>query len=287
MEKAKPLLVGAHISAAGGVHKALYRGQKLGATTIQIFTSNQKQWKGKKIDDKEVLLWKKGLKETHITKVMSHNSYLINLGSPKKDLLNKSRKAFLEELLRCQLLEIDFLNFHPGSATGSEEIKCLDTIIESLLGLASNIKKGKTRLLLETTAGQGTNVGYCFDHLAYIIKRVEKKIPIGVCIDTCHIFAAGYDIRTKDTWDKTLKEFNKIVGMKYLYAFHVNDSVYPLGSKKDRHANLGKGKIGLDSFHYLMSHPKIKYIPKYLETPYGDKFWKNEIQMLLNFATKK
>ena len=286
MTAKKELLIGAHMSATGGVHKALYEGEKFGANIIQLFTANQRQWHTKKITDKEVGLWKKAKNETKITHIMSHSSYLINLGSQKKDLLKKSRNAFKEELMRCHQLKIDYLNFHPGAAVGATETECLDTIVESLLEIASIAKKGTTRLLIETTAGQGTTIGYKFEHLAYIIKKTHKKLPVGVCIDTCHSFAAGYDIRTKEGWNKTLKEFDDLIGLHYLYAFHVNDSVNDLGSRKDRHANLGKGKIGLECFKYLMTNPKTKYLPKYLETPASNKYWKDEIKLLQKFGKK-
>jgi deoxyribonuclease-4 len=284
MSEKNEILVGAHMSAAGGAYNALHRGYEIGATVIQLFTSNQKQWNGKKITEKEVELWKEGIIETGITHTMSHDSYLINLGSPKEELLAKSKKAFLEEMSRCHLLEIDYMNFHPGAATGSSEEECLDTIISSLLEMTPNINEGKTELLLETTAGQGTTVGYSFDHLGYIIKKVGGKIPLGVCIDTCHIFSAGYDIRTKEAWDQTLKEFDEKIGLKYLKAFHLNDSLHDLGSRKDRHASLGKGKIGLECFTYLMQNEKTKDLPKYLETPDGDKYWKDEIKLLKDTA---
>jgi len=283
----KQLLVGAHMSIANGFHNALYEGAKIGASTIQIFTSNQKQWKGKKISDKDIDLWKKALKETKITTVMSHDSYLINLGSPKKDMLLKSRQAFKEEIERCLLLDIDYLNFHPGSALDSTEEQCLDSIVESLLEVSPLLKDKKLKLLLETTAGQGSNVGYCFEHLDYIIKKVESKVPIGVCIDTCHSFAAGYDLRTKKACDETLKEFDKIVGLHHLFAFHVNDSMQPLGSRKDRHAPLGEGEIGLECFKFLMTDKRVKYLPKYLETPFSEKNWKNEIALLKKLAEGK
>jgi len=286
MAKKTHILVGAHTSAAGGVHKALYHGRDIGASVIQLFTSNQRQWKSKTLSQKEVDLWNQALDETGISHVMSHDSYLINLGSPNEEALNKSRKAFEKEIQRCHLLKIPYLNFHPGAAIKKDaEQECLDTIVESLLSMRSLIDKGSTRMILETTAGQGSNVGYKFEHLAYIIKRVDKKMPIGVCIDTCHSFAAGYDIRDKKAWDHTLKEFDETIGLKYLYAFHVNDSMKPLGSRRDRHASLGKGKLGLECFQILMTHPKTKHLPKYLETPITDK-WKDEIQMLKDFATK-
>ena len=281
---ADKLLVGAHVSIAGGIHKALIRGKEFGATTIQIFTSNQKQWAGKPIPEEEIALWNQLRKETGIKKIMSHDSYLINLGSNKEDLLAKSRNAFREEINRCLSLDLSFLNFHPGAATGETEEHCLDLIVESLLTFESQLHNSSLRLLIEATAGQGTSVGYRFEHLAYIIKKVKSKIPIGVCIDTCHIFSAGYDIRTKAAWDETLNQFEKIVGLKHLYALHVNDSLTPLGSRKDRHASLGKGEIGKECFEIIMTHPDLRDIPKYLETPFGDEMWESEISMLRKFA---
>ena len=282
----KKILIGAHTSASGGSFNALYEGKEIGATTIQLFTSNQKQWHGREISTQELLLWQKAKDETGIEKIMSHDSYLINLGSPDPSILDKSRKAFEAELQRCHLLEISFLNFHPGAATKSSEEACLDTIVESLLSLEKQINQGSTRLLLETTAGQGTCVGYKFEHLQYIIEQTKHTIPIGVCIDTCHIFAAGYDIRTFDAWEETLNQFNKTVGLKNLYAFHINDSMKGLGSRVDRHANIGEGEIGKTCFEYLMTDPKTKDLPKYLETPDGPALWKTEITMLKKFAEK-
>ena len=215
---------------------------------------------------------------------MSHDSYLINLGSPKPDNLSKSRKAFKEELERCHALDLAFLNFHPGSATGSTEEDCLDTIIKSVLELEKECAQGKTRLLIESTAGQGTNVGYCLEHLGYLIDRLKDRVPIGVCIDTCHIFAAGYDIRTMKGWEETLREFEKQVGIKYLYAIHVNDSMKQFKSRKDRHAQLGEGEIGMTCFKAMMQHSKLRDIPKYLETPMGPERWKDEIKLLRKFA---
>jgi deoxyribonuclease-4 len=279
-----PCLLGAHTSASGGSFQALLQGREIGATTIQLFTSNQKQWTGRHISKEELLLWEKALAETNIESVMSHDSYLINLGSPKEEILSKSIEAFKNEILRCHLLNLKFLNFHPGTATDGNIEFCLDRIVKSLLELEETINRGKTILLLEATAGQGNTVGYQFSHLRKIIESVKGLIPIGVCIDTCHIFAAGYDIRTKEAWNKTLDEFDQSVGLSYLKAFHVNDSVKCLGSRVDRHANLGEGEIGLDSFRFLMSSPRVKHIPKYLETPGGPDQWKKEIALLKQFA---
>jgi deoxyribonuclease-4 len=278
------LLIGAHTSAAGGVHKALLEAQEIGATTCQLFTSNQKRWEGKPIDEEELARWQDTLAATGLQKIMSHDSYLINLGSPNEEGLHKSRAAFKEELKRCQLLGLSFLNFHPGAALDNSEEHCLETIVNSLEHLETLADKGSTRLLIETTAGQGSSVGHKFEHLGYIIDRLHKKIPIGVCIDTCHIFSAGYDIRTKEAWDETLKEFDEKVGLQHLYAFHVNDSMKPFGSRRDRHAPLGEGEIGMECFKVMMTHPKLREIPKYLETPDGPPLWVKEIALLRKFA---
>ncbi len=278
------LLIGAHTSAQGGVHNALLEGKEIGATTIQLFTANQKTWQGKEISEEEVQLWHETLTATGIQKVMSHDSYLINLGSPREDVLAKSRKTFKEELKRCHQLKLSFLNFHPGAALTTPPEECLKTIVDSLLEVEDLAAKGPTRLLIETTAGQGSTVGWKFEEIGYLIEKLHKRLPIGVCIDTCHIFAAGYDIRTKQGWKETLKTFDNQVGLKHLYALHVNDSLKPLGSRKDRHAPLGKGEIGIDSFKALMQLPELREIPKYLETPDGPPLWKKEIKLLRDFA---
>ena len=281
----KELLIGAHTSAAGGVYNALYAGQEIGATTIQLFTSNQRQWHARSLSQETIDLWQKALDETGLKSIMSHDSYLINLGSPDKEVLSKSRHAFREELIRALQLDLAFVNFHPGAALKESVQKCLDTIVESLLQVKDLFtKKAHLKLLLETTAGQGSTVGAKFEELSYIIDRVKKEVPIGVCIDTCHIFAAGYDIRTKDALTKTLDDFGRIIGIKYLNAMHINDSLKAFGSRRDRHADLGKGEIGLEAFKAIMQEPRTKYIPKYLETPGLNAVWKKEIALLRSFA---
>jgi deoxyribonuclease-4 len=286
MQKAdsEQLLIGAHTSTSGGLENALIEGAEIGATTVQIFTRNQKRWINKPIEEDEAMRFKAVQQELGLKKIMSHDSYLINMGSPCKEMLAKSRAAFSEELKRCHALEISYLNFHPGAAIDASEEECLDTIVESLLSLEKQISKGPTRILLESTAGQGSCVGYRFEHMDYIIKKTRGAIPIGVCIDTCHIFAAGYDIRTEKDVDHTLKEFDRIVGIKHLHAFHINDSLKPFASRKDRHAPLGEGEIGIECFRALMQHPLTREIPKYLETPDGPPLWKKEIAMLRKMA---
>ncbi len=279
----KKIWIGAHTSAAGGVHNALYEGKEIGATAIQLFTRNQRQWNAKPMEPDEIALWQKALDETGIGEVMSHDSYLINLGSPNPESLLKSRQAFHDELERCHALNISYMNFHPGAATGSSEEECLEKIVESLLEVEKLAAKGSTRLLLEATAGQGSSVGHRFEHLAYILQNVGTKVPLGVCIDTCHIFAAGYDLRTEKCCQDTLDEFDRVVGLKHLSAFHLNDSLKDLGSRVDRHAPLGEGKIGMAAFRFLMTHPKTADLPKYLETPDGPPLWKKEIALLKEF----
>lgn len=277
------LLIGAHTSAAGGVHYALLHGAEIGATTIQLFTSNQKQWASKPISEEEVGLWKTTQAQTGIQKIMSHASYLINLGSPNPETLLKSRKAFREELHRCHQLEISFLNFHPGAALQDSTERCLETIVASIEESEELSCQGPTQLVLEMTAGQGSSVGHTLDQIGYLVDRLHTKVPIGVCIDTCHIFAAGYDIRTQEGWEKTLREFDQKIGLKYLLAFHVNDSLKPLASHLDRHAHLGEGLIGMECFKILMQNDRLREIPKYLETREPSR-WKEEIQILRNFA---
>lgn len=283
-ESVETLLLGAHTSAAGGAYNALLEGRDIGATTIQLFTANQKRWEGKALDAHAIESWNKALKETGLTHIMSHDSYLINLGSPDPENLVKSRRTFLAEFLRCEQLGVTYLNFHPGAALADTRQNCLDRIVESLLSLEPLITSKSPRLLLETTAGQGSAVGCKFEELHYIIDRVHQHIPIGVCIDTCHIFVAGYDIRTAQAWDNTLKEFDEVVGLKHLYAFHLNDSLKGLNSRVDRHQVLGEGLIGLPCFEFLMNDPRTRSLPKYLETPGGPDLWKKEIRLLKELA---
>lgn len=282
---AKDLLIGAHTSAAGGAYHALLEGRDIGATTIQLFTANQKRWLAKPIDQESVDLWQKTLKETGIKKVMSHDSYLINLGSPDPEGLFKSREAFKQEIDRCLQLGVTFLNFHPGAALKESTQQCLDFICDSLLSYEKQLANSSLRLLLETTAGQGSAVGWRFEELAYIIEKIKDRISIGVCIDTCHIFVAGYDLRTAAACDATLKEFDKVIGLEHLYAFHLNDSVKGLGSRVDRHKPLGEGEIGLECFKFLMQDARTRDLPMYLETPDGPPLWEKEIALLRKLAS--
>lgn len=280
----KPLLLGAHTSAAGGSYNALLEGQQIGATTIQLFTANQRRWTSCPIDQANVDLWNKTIKESGISSVMSHASYLINLGSPDPALLEKSRAAFRQEVERCLQLGLTYLNFHPGAALKDDPQRCMDRICDSLLLVKDLVADSTLRLLFEATAGQGSVIGSRFEQLSYMIEKVKNHLPVGICIDTCHIFAAGYDLRTAQACDATLGEFQRIVGLEHLYAFHLNDSMKSLGSRIDRHMPLGKGEIGIDCFKFLMSDSRTRDLPKYLETPEGPSLWEKEIVLLRSFA---
>lgn len=275
--------IGAHTSTSGGLKNAIIEAHEIGANTFQCFTSNQKRWEGRQLTEEDLNSWFETLEKFPMKYIMSHDSYLINLGAVKEDVYTKSLHAFKEELKRCHALKISYLNFHPGAYTDGTEEECLKKIVHSLKSIQSLAQKGPTRLLIEATAGQGTQVGCTFEQLGYLVHALKDIIPIGVCIDTCHIFAAGYDVRNKQAWDDTLCEFDKKVGLNHLYALHVNDSIKPFGSKKDRHAPLGEGEIGLEGFKAMMQDKRLSHIPKYLETPEGPDSWKKEITLLKSF----
>ena len=284
-KKHKEILIGAHTSTSGGLQNALFEGQQIGATTVQIFTSNQRQWRGRSLAQDAIDVWQKALDETGLKSIMSHASYLMNLGSPDPEVLAKSRQALREEIIRCLQLGIKYLNFHPGAALDSPVESCLNKIVESLKQVQDLFTGNeKLELLLETTAGQGSTVGRNFEELYYIIEGVNDSVPLGVCIDTCHIFVAGYDIRTKEDLENTLKKFDTVVGLKYLKAFHLNDSQKGLNSRVDRHEQIGDGTIGNECFKAIMQHPKLMSLPKYLETPGGPSFWEKEIALLKSYA---
>ncbi len=284
MDKIHTKFVGAHCSASGGVFNAVKNAREIGARAFALFTKNQRQWAAKELDAQTIDKFKRALEDSGILPkhVLPHDSYLINLGHPDEEKLTKSREAFVDELERCEQLGLDRLNFHPGSHLKEiSEDECLSKISDSI-----NMALDKTtgvKAVIENTAGQGSNLGYKFEHLAQIIDKVEDKSRVGICIDTCHMFVAGYDIRTREAYDKTWSDFEKIVGFKYLMGMHINDSKPPLGSKKDRHHSLGEGEIGLDAFRFLMNDERMDDIPLILET-IDDKIWKNEIELLYSFV---
>lgn len=275
---------GAHVSASGGVENAVKNAKDIGATAFALFTKNQRQWIAPKLTTEQIAIFKKAMAEAGFSaaQILPHDSYLINLGHPDQEGLEKSRESFFEEMQRCELLGLDRLNFHPGSHLKriSEE-GSLDRIAESI-NMALERTKGVTAVL-ENTAGQGSNLGFKFEHLAYIIDRVEDKSRVGVCLDTCHSFAAGYDLRTKEACDATFAEFDRIIGFKYLRGMHLNDAMRPLGSHIDRHSPMGEGEIGIECFKYIASDPRFDNIPLILETP-DEERWAQEIAQLRAFA---
>lgn len=263
-------LLGAHTSAAGGLHNALYEGARIGATTIQMFTANQRQWQRKPLQEGKVLQFTTAMHETGLSHIMSHAGYLINPGSPNPEILEKSRLCMYQEIQDCIRLGITFVNFHPGAAVSGTKEQCLETIIASFSLMQPLFDDNPPLMvLLETTAGQGTLVGSTLQEMGYLIQNLKDKIPVGVCIDTCHMFAAGYDVTSPEAWELIFREFDQKIGLSFLRAFHLNDSIFPLGKHKDRHAPLGQGCIGWECFRLLMTHKHTHHVPKYLETPGG------------------
>ena len=275
------LAFGAHVSASGGVDKTFARGEEFDMEAIQIFSKNERQWRAKPLEDDVVERWFAERARTGIEKIVVHASYLINLATPREDLQAKSLFAFQEELERCELLGIPALVIHPGAHTGSGEEAGITAVTESLNRVHENIPEYKVQTLLETTAGQGTTLGSRFEELAAIIDRVEAKERVMVCLDTCHIFAAGYDFRTEEGYADVMRQFDETVGIDRLKAIHLNDSRNPLGSKRDRHDNIGRGEIGLEGFRHLVNDDRLEGIPGLLETEKGD----NNEEEARNLAT--
>jgi len=277
-------LIGAHVSASGGVENAPVNAASIGANAFALFTKNQKQWFASPLTKSSIDEFIENCEKYGIrrTAVLAHDSYLINLGHPQQEGLEKSRKAFIDEMKRCELLRLDKLNFHPGSHLREiSETECLAKIAESI-----NIALDKTRgvsAIIENTAGQGSNVGYKFDHLAEIIDKVEDKTRVGICIDTCHAFTAGYDIKTEEACVRTFGELDMLVGLEYLKGMHLNDSKKPHESRVDRHETLGNGFIDIVCFKWLMNQSFTDDIPLILETPEPEK-WKDEITLLRSFV---
>lgn len=261
---------GAHMSISGGLHNAFALAEKVGCDALQIFTKNQQQWRAKPLTAAEIEAFAAAWQRHPDWPLVVHDSYLINLASPKDDIWEKSIAAFGEELERCHALNIPYLVTHPGAHTGSGEEAGLQREVEALNRLFSAGVGGDVMVLIETTAGQGTTLGSRFEHLAYLIEHVERPDRMGVCVDTCHLLAAGYDIRTPETYAATFAEFDRIIGLDRIKVFHVNDSQKDLGSRVDRHTGIGEGFIGLDAFGLLVNDPRFQHLPLILETPKGD-----------------
>ncbi|OQB20174.1 MAG: Endonuclease 4 [candidate division BRC1 bacterium ADurb.Bin183] len=255
------------MSIAGGIDKAILRGDELSCTAVQIFLKNNTRWEGKPISEKERSDFFANQKKTGLNHIVAHNCYLINLASPDETIFKKSMRAMSDELTRASFLQIPSLIIHPGAHKGMGTRHGINQIAGALNALFKEDIKGKVKILLETTAGQGTGIGSRFEDLAQIISDIKRPARVGVCLDTSHIFAAGYDIRTKKDYESTLKEFDSIIGIKKLCAIHLNDSKKPLGSRLDRYENIGKGSIGLDAFRFIMNDERFAEIPKIIETP--------------------
>ncbi len=278
--------IGAHVSAAGGVDQAPKRAYQIGANAFALFTKNQRQWAAKPLTNQIISDFKANCKRFGFSsdQILPHDSYLINLGAPEEDKLEKSRLAFIDEMERCNLLGLTLLNFHPGSHLKKiSEEQCLSLVAESINLAHKAVPNVIT--VIENTAGQGSNLGWKFEHLAKIIQQVEDKERVGVCLDTCHTFAAGYDLSSKDACEYTFAEFERIVGFQYLRGMHINDAKIELGSRVDRHHSLGQGTIGWDCFEYIMQDDRFNNIPLILETVDPD-IWQAEIAQLRQLSEK-
>lgn len=287
--------VGAHVSASGGVDNAPLNAMAIGAKAFALFTKNQRQWVAKPLETKTIDAFHKNLELSGVLPkhTLPHDSYLINLGHPEVEKREKSREAFIDELERCRILGLDKLNFHPGSHLVKlpkkdpdymdklmhAELECLDVIAESMNRAIEATKDSKVKLVIENTAGQGSNLGYKFEHLGHIIDKIEDKSRVGVCLDTCHTFTSGYDLRTREAYDETMGAFAQIVGFEYLMGMHINDSKPKLGSRVDRHDSLGHGEIGWNTFSFIMNDPHMDDIPLILET-IDESIWAEEIKSL-------
>lgn len=278
--------IGAHVSASGGLENAPRNAAAIGAKAFALFTKNQRQWKSSPLSQSSIDAFKKACKELGFRPehILPHDSYLINLGHPEKEALEKSREAFLDEMQRCEQLGLDRLNFHPGSHLNQINLEaCLDLVAESI-----NITLTKTKgviAVIENTAGQGTNVGHTFEQLSHIISKVDDKSRVGVCIDTCHAFTAGYNLKEQEAFNEVFQRFDEIVGFKYLKGMHINDSKKEFATRVDRHDSIGKGFLGIDTFKYIMNDSRFDNIPLILETP-DETIWQEEIAMLYAMQKK-
>ncbi len=272
--------LGAHTSIAGGVFNAIRIGREIGADVVQIFSKNQMQWQGRWYTEEELAEYFRLIEETGVRPMLIHDAYLINLAGPRQPTLRKSIEAFADELRRAAVLKIPYLLTHPGSHLGEGEAAGIARVAESLRIAREMAGAPEVHILLEVTAGQGTNLGYRFEHLRDIIAQSGMEEILGVCIDTCHIFAAGYDIRTPEAWEATVEEFDRVIGLGKLRAFHLNDSQKPLGSRRDRHARIGQGELGPQAFANVVNDPRVNHLPMVIEIPGGPKVDKEDIALL-------
>lgn len=281
------LLLGAHMSTAGGLHTAFARGEALGCTAIQIFTSSPRQWRGRKLTDNDVREFREAWEASSCRECLAHDIYLTRLGTRDGAIRSRSRSTFAEEIRTCQRLGLSGLVMHPVGDTDADEDAVLARVAESLNAVFDDVPFEGTLVLLETTAGQGANVGYRFEQLARIIESVEQDERLGICVDTCHVFAAGYDISGKTGWKKMMSELETTVGLDRLKAIHLNDSRKPCGSRVDRHAHIGRGEIGEAAFGSVMRDRRLARIPKVLETPKEDDMDAVNLALLRKLAGRK
>lgn len=261
------LILGAHESIAGGMSKAFDRAQSVGCESVQIFVKSNRAWAAKPLTDEDIERFRARAEESGIQPVVGHASYLLNLGTPDEELWKKSRDVLILELQRCEVLGVGYLVLHPGAHVGSGEEVGLTRVAQALGQVHAATPGFSAQILLETTAGQGTSLGYSFDHLAWLLSHTPEGERLGVCLDTCHVFAAGYELRTLEGYTDTIETFDHVIGLDRLYAIHLNDSKGDLGSRKDRHEHIGKGHIGLDGFRHVMNDPRLAGLPGLLETP--------------------
>ena len=276
-------LLGAHVSISGGVEKSISRGEELECDAIQVFSKNQRQWKAAPLRDDSIRLFRENLSGSRIRGVVIHDSYLINLAHPDGEARKKSLDAFSDEMTRADLLGIPYLVFHPGSHLKSGEEEGIRQIATCLNDVLNAQPDGKVQLLIETTAGQGDHLGYRFEHLAEMIKCVENQERMGICLDTAHVFEAGYDLRSREAYENTFAQFESIIGLDRLKVFHLNDSKSDFGSRVDRHENIGKGLIGEEAFRHLVNDRRFEGHPMVLETPGGDEKYRENLKLLRSF----
>ncbi|MCS6950903.1 MAG: deoxyribonuclease IV [Armatimonadota bacterium] len=273
-------LLGAHMPTTGGLHKAITSGHEIGCTAVQLFTASPRQWRVRPLSEEDIRAFERARHDTGIDTIISHDSYLINLAAPNADILQRSREAFLEELQRAEALGIPWVVTHMGAYLDSTEEEGLRVLGESVRLLLQQTEGMRVGIALETTAGQGTNLGYRFEHLARVIDAASGSERVGVCFDTCHVFVAGYDIRTQEAFSATLDEFDRVIGLDRLKVIHVNDAKKTLGSRVDRHEHIGDGELGRETFRILLQEPRLWHLPVILETPDAEKMHPENLRRL-------
>lgn len=280
-----PRLIGAHMPAAGGLHKAIRNGHAIGCTAIQVFTSSPQQWKGRVITDEIAEQFQQAVKETKMKALVSHDCYLVNLAAPSEEIREKSVNALTGEMERCARLEIPVVVSHLGSHMGLGEDEGIKQVAKHVRRILRQTPKD-IHLAMETTAGQGTNLFFRFEQLQQLLDALDGNPRLCVCLDTCHVFAAGYDIRDKQSFDATIREFDKIVGLERLKCIHANDSKFPLGSRRDRHEHIGKGQIGLEAFRLFVNDRRVSHAPILIETPDAEQMHAKNVKTLLSLLKK-